>query len=447
MSTSAVPGPVAGPDSKSVERSTLSKVRRRLLPIIAVLYFIAFLDRNNVGFAKLTMGADVGLTEAAFGFGAGVFFIGYAIFEVPSNAGMVRFGARKWIARIMISWGILSTAMIFTAGPTSFAVLRFLLGAAEAGFFPAMIFYLTLWFPQKVRVTVLGTFILAQPISNAIGAPLSGAILAMPEFLGVQDWQWLFIIEGVPAIVLGILVPKLLTDRPEEATWLSDAERGWLTSTIAHENSLVAQTGHGRFLDGLKDSRVWAYAMLNFGMVCGIYGFGLWLPTVIKSLGQFSTVQVGLISVIPYGAAAVFLYLWARNSDRTGLRAAHAAGSMVLAAVGLIGAGLTAAGSPVLALLFLTIAAMGVYSATAPLLAMPASVFVGAAAAAGIGLVNAVGNVGGFVAPYAVGLINQATGGTRVSLFFLAGLLVLTAVATIAYAGRRPEGRVHVVDR
>ncbi|WP_229119642.1 MFS transporter [Enemella evansiae] len=359
MSTSAVPGPTAGPDMKSVERATLSKVRRRLLPIIAVLYFIAFLDRNNVGFAKLTMGPDVGLTEAAFGFGAGVFFIGYALFEVPSNAGMVHFGARKWIARIMISWGIVSTAMIFTTGPTSFAVLRFLLGVAEAGFFPAMIFYLTLWFPQKVRVTVLGTFILAQPISNAIGAPLSGAILAMPEFLGVQDWQWLFIIEGVPAIVLGVLVPRLLTDRPEEASWLSETERGWLTSTIAHENSLVAQTGHGRFLDGLKDSRVWAYAMLNFGMVCGIYGFGLWLPTVIKSLGQFSTIQVGLISVIPYGAAAIFLYLWARNSDRTGLRAAHAAASMVLAAVGLVAAGLAAGSSPVLALFFLTIAAMG----------------------------------------------------------------------------------------
>lgn len=430
----------------TLETTTLRKIRWRLLPVIAVMYFIAFLDRNNVGFAKLSMSDDIALTEAAFGFGAGVFFLGYALFEVPSNAGMVRFGARKWIARIMIPWGILATAMALTTGPISFSILRFLLGAAEAGFFPAIIFYLTLWFPQKVRVTVLGTFILAQPISNAIGAPISAAILSMPEYLGLHDWQWLFIIEGVPAIILGLLAPILLTDRPEEATWLKDEERAWLTSTIARENAVVADSGHGRFMDGLRDRRVWAYAMLNFGMVCGIYGFGLWLPTVVQSLGDFTTGQIGLITVIPYAVAAVFLYLWARNSDRTGRRALHASVAMVIAAVGLLGAGLLSGTSPVVAMIFLTIAAMGVFSATAPLLSMPSSVFVGAAAAAGIGLVNAVGNVGGFVAPFAVGLINDATGSSRASLVFLAACLVITAIATSLYAGRRPEGRVPVID-
>lgn len=430
----------------SVEHATLSKIRRRLLPVVAVMYFIAFLDRNNVGFAKLSMGHDVGLTETAFGFGAGVFFLGYALFEVPSNGGMVRFGARKWIARIMISWGVLATATALTTGPVSFSILRFLLGAAEAGFFPAIIFYLTLWFPQKVRVTVLGTFVLAQPVSNAIGAPLSGWILSMPDALGLHSWQWLFIVEGAPAIVLGLLAPLLLTDRPEDATWLTADERAWVTDTIAAENALVVTHGREAFMDGLKDARVWAYAALNFGMVCGIYGFGLWLPTVIKSLGHFTTGQIGLISVIPYGAAAIFLYFWARSSDRTGLRAWHAAGSMLIAAVGLLGTGLLAGASPVTALVFLTIAAMGVYSATAPLLSMPSSVFVGAAAAAGIGLVNAVGNVGGFVAPYAVGLLNDATGSTHAGLAFLAGCLIVTAVATVAYAGRRPEGRVAVTD-
>lgn len=438
--------PTVAAGSKELERTTLSTVRRRLLPVIAVMYFIAFLDRNNVGFAKLSMSEDIGLTDAAFGFGAGVFFLGYALFEVPSNGGMVRFGARRWIARIMISWGVLATAMVFTQGATSFSVLRFLLGAAEAGFFPAIIFYLTLWFPQKVRVTVMGVFVLAQPISNAIGAPVSGAILSMPEVLGLADWQWLFILEGVPAIILGVLAPKLLTDRPEEAKWLQPEQRAWLVQTIADENALVAQTGHGRFRDGLLDRRVWAYALLNFGMVCGIYGFGLWLPSVIQSLGDFNTAQIGLVSVIPYGAGAVFLYLWARNSDRTGLRALHAAGAMTLAAVGLLGAGLLTQTSPVLALVFLSIAAMGVYAATAPLLSMPSSVFVGAAAAAGIGLVNAVGNVGGFVAPYAVGLINEATGNTHASLIFLAGCLLITAIATVLYAGRRPEGRVVARD-
>jgi len=430
-----------------LERSTLRAIRRRLLPVIAVMYFIAFLDRNNVGFAKLSMSADIGLTEAAFGFGAGVFFLGYALFEVPSNGGMVRFGARKWIARIMISWGVLATAMALTTGPVSFSILRFLLGAAEAGFFPAIIFYLTLWFPQKVRVTVLGTFILAQPVSNAIGAPLSGAILMMPPVLGLADWQWLFVIEGIPAIILGLLAPKLLTDRPQDAAWLSDSQRTWLIGTIEKENALVARSGHGRFIDGLTDRRVWAYAGLNFGMVCGIYGFGLWLPTVIQSLGDFSVGQVGLISVLPYGAAAAFLFFWARRSDRTGRRALHAAGAMTIAAVGLLGAGLTTGISPLVGLMFLVVAAMGVYAATAPLLSMPSSVFVGAAAAAGIGLVNAVGNVGGFVAPFAVGLINDATGSTHASLAFLAACLILTAVATALYAGRRPEGRVAVQDR
>ena len=431
----------------ALESTTLRAIRRRLLPVIAVMYFVAFLDRNNVGFAKLSMSEDIGLTEAAFGFGAGVFFLGYALFEVPSNGGMVRFGARKWIARILISWGILATAMALTQGPASFSVLRFLLGAAEAGFFPAIIFYLTLWFPQKVRVTVLGTFILAQPISNAIGAPLSGAILSMPELLGLHDWQWLFILEGVPAIILGILAPRLLTDRPAEATWLTAAQRDWLATTIERENAQVTASGGHRFIDGLKDRRVWAYAGLNFGMVCGIYGFGLWLPTIVQSLGAYSTLEVGLLSAIPYGVAAFFLYYWARRSDRTGLRALHAAASMVLAAVGLLGAGLLSGVSPVLALVFLTIAAMGIYSATAPLLSMPSSVFVGAAAAAGIGLVNAVGNVGGFVAPYAVGLINEATGTSSASLVFLSACLVVTAIATALYAGRRPEGRLDLQQR
>lgn len=432
--------PTARPVLGELGERTLRKVRWRIMPVVGILYFVAFLDRNNVGFAKLTMSHDIGLTSAAYGFGAGVFFIGYALMEIPSNGGMYRFGARKWIARILISWGIVATAMALVNGETTFNVMRFLLGAAEAGFFPAVVFYLTLWFPAAQRVTVLGLFILAQPISNAVGAPLSGLLLNMQGVLGLHGWQWLFIIQGIPAILLGIMAPKLLTDRPSDASWLKPEEREWLVKTMDDEQAVKQARGSHRFRDGLKDPRALAYAFLNFGMVCGIYGFGLWLPTIVNGMGKFDTTQVGLLVMIPYAAAAVFLYYWSRRSDRTGLRAVHASISMVIAAVGLLGAGFMLPMSAPLAMVFLVVAAMGVYSATAPLLSMPSAAFAGAAAASGLALVNSIGNVGGFVAPYAVGLINDATGNDRVSLAFLAACLILTAIATYLYARRRPEG-------
>jgi len=420
---------------------TLRKARWRLLPILGLLYFVAFLDRNNVGFAKLTMSEDIGLSAAAYGFGAGVFFIGYALAEIPSNGGMYRYGARKWIARILVSWGIIATLMFLVNNEVTFSIARFLLGAAEGGFFPAVVFYLTLWFPSRERVTVLALFILAQPISNAIGAPLSGWILNMEGVAGLHGWQWLFILQGIPAIVLGILAPWLLTDRPDDAKWLASEERAWLVKTMQDDQAGRTPRSH-RFRDGLKDPRAFAYAFLNFGMVCGIYGFGLWLPTIMAALGKFDNVQLGFLVMIPYAFAAVFLYYWARRADRTGKRAVHASISMVIAAVGLLGAGFTLNVSPLVAMFFLVIAAMGVYSATAPLLSMPSAAFSGAIAAAALALVNAIGNVGGFVAPYIVGLINQATGNDRVSLVFLAAVLIVTAIATYLYARKRPEGDV-----
>jgi ACS family tartrate transporter-like MFS transporter len=421
---------------------TLGKVRWRIMPILGLLYFVAFLDRNNVGFAKLTMSHDIGLGSAAYGFGAGVFFIGYALMEIPSNGGMYRFGARKWIARILISWGIVATAMALVNGATTFYIIRFLLGAAEAGLFPAVVFYLTLWFPASQLVTVLGLFILAQPISNAIGAPISGLLLNMQGVAGLHGWQWLFIIQGVPAILLGILAPKLLTDRPDEAKWLQPEERDWLVKTMADEQAAKQTHGTHRFRDGLKDRRALVYAFLNFGMVCGIYGFGLWLPTIVNALGKFGTTEVGFLVFIPYAAAAVFLYYWSRRSDRTGQRAVHASISMLIAAAGLLGAAFLLRISAPVSMAFLTLAALGVFSATAPLLAMPSTALAGAAAASGLALVNSIGNVGGFVAPFAVGLINDATGSDRAGLVFLAICLVVTALATYLYARRRPEGRV-----
>lgn len=421
---------------------TLRRARRRIMPLIVVLYFVAYLDRNNVGFAKLTMSEDIGLSASAYGLGAGIFFLGYALLEIPSNAGMYRFGARKWIARILISWGIFATAMCLVNSATSFYIVRFLLGAAEAGFFPAILFYLTLWFPSAQRVTVLGIFILAQPVSNALGAPVSGLLLQLDGIWGLQGWQWLYIIEGIPAIILGILTPILMTDRPSHARWLADDEREWLTTTMDDELARHQKGRPHHFLAGLKDPRTVAYSALYFGLVCGIYGLGLWMPTIVAALGDFSTTQVGFIVAIPYTVAAVFVYFWGKRSDRTGNRVLHATISMIMAAIGLLAAGYLVEVNAVLALLALTLAAMGIYSAIAPFLAMPATALVGAAAAAGLAMVNSLGNLGGFVAPFAVGLFNDATGDNRSGLVFLSACLAVTAAATYLYARKRPEGHV-----
>ncbi|WLF52685.1 MFS transporter (plasmid) [Rhodococcus opacus] len=406
------------------------------------MYLIAYLDRNNVGFARVGMEHTLGLNDAAYGLGAGIFFVGYVIMEIPSNAGMYRFGARKWMARILISWGILAVAMAFVVGESSFYILRFLLGAAEAGFFPAVLFYFTLWVPAAHRAGVLGLFVLAQPVANALGSPLSGLLLNLDGTLGLRGWQWMFIVEGIPAVILGVLAPRLLTDRPADARWLARDEREWLTRTMDAENAVKESTSRHPFLAGLKDRRAIAYGLMNLGMVCGIYGLGLWLPSIVGALGTFSNTQLGLLVMLPYAAAIPCVYYWSKRADRTGRRAWHASISMITAAVGLVGAGFLLAVHPILALAFLTIAAIGIYSAVAPFLAMPSAVFAGAAAAAGLGLVNSLGNIGGFVSPYIVGLIKTSTGNTQIALVFLAGCLALTGLIVYRYAHSRPEGNV-----
>jgi MFS transporter, ACS family, tartrate transporter len=424
--------------------STMRRVRRRILPLMVLLYLIAYLDRNNVGFARSAMEADLGLSDEAYGLGAGIFFIGYVLMEIPSNAGMYRFGARRWIARILISWGIMATAMALVSGEISFYVIRFLLGAAEAGFFPAVLFYFTLWIPTAQRVAVLGIFVLAQPVANALGSPLSGLVLNLDGAWGLRGWQWMFIIEGLPAIVFGLLVPWLLTDRPEHASWLRPQQRRWLTQTMDAELAAKASTARHPFLAGLKDPRAWVYGMLNFGMVCGIYGLGLWLPTIVKNLGHYSNTTLGWLVMIPYAVAVPCVYYWSRRADRTGKRALHASLSLATAAIGLLAAAYLLSVSAVLALVFLTVAAIGIYSAIAPFLSIPSALFAGAAAAAGLGLVNSLGNIGGFVAPSIVGLIKGATGSDRLALTFLAACLAVTSVAGYLYANRRPEGNAAV---
>jgi len=330
--------------------------------------------------------------------------------------------------------------MCLVNGETTYYIVRFLLGAAEAGFFPAILFYLTLWFPAAQRVTVLGIFILAQPVSNALGAPVSGLLLQMDGVMGLQGWQWLYIIEGIPAIALGLLTPILMTDRPRDAKWLEADERNWLTATMDAELAAKSQSGKHNFMAGLKDKRTLVYSALYFGLACGIYGLGLWMPTIVAALGKFSTAEVGFIVFIPYAVAAVFVYFWSKRADRTGKRAWHASVSMVLAGVGLVAAGYLLPVNPFLAMVGLTLSAMGIYGAIAPFLSMPSAALTGAAAASGLALVNSLGNLGGFISPYAVGLLKDATGSNQSGLLFLSLCLCITAVATYLYARRRPEG-------
>ena len=423
---------------------TIRKVKWRLLPLVVFLYFLAYLDRTNVGFAKLEMSEDIGLSAAAYGLGAGIFFIGYAIFEIPSNAGMVRFGARKWIARILVTWGFFATIMAAVQGEATFYIIRFLLGAAEAGFFPAIILYLTLWFPARQRVAVLGIFVLALPISSAVGAPISGLLLKMDGILGLAGWQWLYIIQGVPPMLMAIVALKVLTDYPRDARWLTLEERTWLQSTMDAEDAAKASGHKHSFMAGLKDPRALIFSALYFGLAMGIYGVALWLPSIVKAMGHLSNTQVGFIVPIPYVCAAVFVYFWSRNSDRTRERVGHASGALLLAAIGLVASAFLIQSSPVLALAGISLGAMGLFAAMCPFWELPAAALAGAAAASGIALINSLGNLGGFVAPYAVGVLIDKTGDSKYGLLLLAVVLFLSAAGTFWYGRKIHAGRVPI---
>ena len=412
-----------------LERTTLAKAAWRLLPFLLSLYIIAWLDRVNVGFAALQMNEDLGFSAAVFGFGAGVFFVGYALCEVPSNLLLVRVGARLWIARIMITWGIISTAMMFVEGPLSFYVLRFLLGVAEAGFLPGILYYLGHWFPSRERARAVSWFMVAIPVATVIGAPVSGLLLELDGMLGLAGWQWLFLLEGLPAVVLGCVVLVYLTDTPEQAHWLDAREREWLSARIRVEQS-AAHARHGVGLGrALLHPTVWLLGLVIFTCQSGSYGLTLWIPQIVQSLSGLSNLEVSMISALPYAAASVGMILIGRSSDRTGERFKHVAVPSFIAAIGFsTSAFLT---SPVPAMIALTVAAVGDLGTRGPFWALPTRFLTGSAAAGGIALINTLGSLGGFVGPYAVGLVREASGSFAGGLLFLAALLAGGAVLAL----------------
>ena len=427
--------------SNLLEQRAIRKITWRLIPFLMLLYFIAFLDRINVGFAALTMNKDVGLTSQMFGFGAGIFFFGYFVFEVPSTVILHKVGARFWIGRVMITWGLVSGAMAFTRGPISFYVLRFLLGLAEAGFFPGIILYLSYWFPARHRSAVTAMFMAAAPIAGLIGSPVSGALMQLNGMLGLHGWQWLFLVEGFPALVLGFITFSFLTDRPAGAAWLTAEERDWLSSVIEQEQSgMKDPRSHSAWL-ALADWKVLALSLAYFGTSAGLYTIGFWAPQIVKRLG-FSVFNVGLLVAIPNLIAVIGMVIWSRNSDRTGERYWHAALACLIGAVGMAVAA-RAGGSAFLAIAGLSLTAFGVSAAKPPLWCLPTTFFAGTAAAASIGLINSLGTLGGFAGPYMIGSTNGVNGNFTRGLYLVGGTLVVSAVTIVVmrFAVDRPTNR------
>ncbi len=416
------------------ERAVIRKAMWRLLPFLCFIYFIAYLDRVNVGFAALTMNEDLALSATAFGHGAGIFFLAYFLFEVPSNFALKRFGARVWIARIMVTWGIISVAMAFVTGTKSFLVLRFLLGVAEAGFFPGMILYLTFWFPSSVRAGILGLFIIANPASTIIGAPLSTALLGTSLF-GLAGWQTMFIVEGLPAVLLGFVVLVVLCDSPAKAKWLTDRERQVLEAAIRRDDRLNTHTS---LRDGLASPQVWLFSLLYAALMMGVYGFGLWAPQIIKSLGNLTNQEVGLVLIIPYLCATIAMVLWGRHSDRTGERTWHLALPSLLGAIGFVYGSF--AGNFYLAVAGFSLGAIGIYASLPLFWSLPTAILGGTAAAGGIALINSIGNLSGYFGPSIIGKLKDVTQG------YTAGLLVIAASLAVAsvlgyIVGRKSEPR------
>lgn len=416
--------------------ATLRKVMWRTVPILVALYFVNYLDRTNLGIAKADISAHLQLSATMFGFASGIFFIGYVLVEVPSNLALHRFGARRWLARIAVSWGIVVVAIGFAPNAPTLLALRFLLGVAEAGLFPGVILYLSRWFPESHRARVVAMFMLASPIAAAVGTPVGAWLIDVGDGLfGLAGWQFLMICSGLPAIVLGIVCWFYLTDRPADATWLPDDEKRWLIDVLAAEERDVSEKFDFPLRRALKSPRVWALAVVYFGVAYGLYALAFFLPSIIAGFREdfgltLSIEQVGLITAVPYMFAAAAMYLWSRHADRTGGHAWHVAVPMLIGGLA-IPVALYLDG-PVLVMIPVTLAAMGIFSAIPSFWTLPPKFLTGAAAAGGIGLINSLGNLGGFAAPYVAGALDDVMGSARAGMWTVGVMMVISAAVVLA---------------
>ncbi len=408
----------------SIEQRAFAKIAWRLVPILSFGYVLNYLDRNNIGFAALTMNKQIGLTATQFGFGAGILFLSYCLLEVPSNMLLYHVGARVWIARIMITWGLVSAATIFVTGPKSWYLLRFLLGTAEAGFFPGITFYLATWFPAQYRGRMLAWFLLAIPASSLVGGPVSGLVLGMDGVRGLAGWRWLFLLEGLPVVLLGIAALWVLTDRPEDATWLTPQERTVVCDLIRGERR---EKEMRQLLPALKDVRVLLLAAVQFGFTAGSYGVGIWLPQIIKA-AHVSNRTVGFLTGGCYGLACLGMLAWAARVDRKGKKISNLVLTCLISAAGLMLAIFSR--NPWVSLACITVALIGITSARAIFWTIPTSFLTGLAAAGGIAFINSIGTFGGFVGPLTIGFLKDRTGSFSPGLLAMAGfLLAATALA------------------
>jgi len=399
----------------------LAKARRRLIPFLFLLYIVAYLDRINVGFAALQMNEALGFSSSVYGFGAGIFFLSYVLFEVPSNVILARVGARVWIARIMITWGIVSSAMMFVTGATGFYALRFLLGLAEAGFFPGIIYYLTRWFPARERGRAIAAFMTATLAAGVIGGPVSGALLSMHGVGGLAGWQWLFLLEGIPAIILGFVVLWFMTERPEDAAWLTDSERAALIAAVQADQQAARHDVDT--WSALRSGRTWLLAIVYFTIPVTLYGIGFFLPQMLKTASGGSDLTVGLLSAIPYAGGAVAMVIAGRHSDRAGERRWHVLVAALVCAAGIVMS--TASTGAAWTIFTLSIAMIGLASMFGPFWALATATMRGVGAAAAIAFINSMGNTGGFVGPYLLGAVNEATHRFTAGLFVIAAMLVV----------------------
>jgi ACS family tartrate transporter-like MFS transporter len=410
-------------ESRVVRKTTL-----RILPFVMLLYFVSFLDRVNVGFAALRMNKAIGITPEMFGLGGGIFFLGYFLLEVPSNLILHRVGARLWIARIMVTWGVISAASAFVVGPKSFYAIRFLLGLAEAGFFPGIIFYLSQWFTARQRAAAIAIFMAAVPLSTAIGSPLSAMLMGLPRMAGLSNWQWLYLAEGLPAVFLGLLSLKVLTDKPEEAGWLEVEEQNWLIEKLREESETTPHLGNASSIwVAIKDLRVWALALAFFGLSAGLYALNLWAPLIFQQF-HLSVQRIGWLNSIPSIVAIPCMIAWSWHSDRKGERKWHVVVPCLITCLGFIWIGRAYTAIGVIAAMVVINICMSVVKG--PLWSIPSMFMKGSAAAAGIAVINSLGNLGGFVGPYVIGWLKSRTGSYAGGLYVVAVTFALSALMT-----------------